>query len=461
MRSESDPTLTLHPPADELLRPSPGASGRYRVHHASATHTFAHPPEVVFNAFARFARYEAWAPALQGPAHWLAVRAGGVGSQFVLYDKPGPRHLAHFGVVTACERGRHFAWQAPFSDWPRMDVGTFVELTPSADGGTRLRETLFFEAREDHLPILSGFLATPGYDAETFVRFLRTRLAGLDRLLQRGALSEEEVAYPFAESRLVAADWAGRIAEGEWVRVLYADGELDFDGPVDAVFNAFTRFARYRDWTRMIHVGCEWLDVRAGGVGSRFLLWEKPGGRQVMHQAVVTELERNERFTWRAPFAEWGKVFIGTSMRILPTPGGRTRAHHVLFADLPAEYLPVFGGFGALHGFDLTFETFHIHEEARGFNGLLQADAFTGDDTAYLFDADAEPAVDWPLQEGRRWPQETLTLQPDRVITYEELVVELAGILGDLVPSPAFMRTYRDLQRIRRFSPTGGSHAHT
>jgi hypothetical protein len=145
---------------------------------------------------------------------------------------------------------------------------------------------------------------------------------------------------------------------------------------VETVFNAFTRFARYLDWTRDIHVAAEWLDVRAGGVGSRFLLWEKPGSRQVMHQAVVTELDRNRRFTWRAPFAEWGKVFIGTSLTVSARPDGGTHAYHVLYTDLPREYLPVFAGFGALSGFDLEFETFHIHEEARGFRRLLQAGAF-------------------------------------------------------------------------------------
>ena len=76
------------------------------------------------------------------------------------------------------------------------------------------------------------------------------------------------------------------------MRILYADGELDLRGPPSVIFNAFTRFARYRDWTPMIHVDQQWLTVRQGGVGSQFLLWEKPGDRHVQHYGVVTELER-------------------------------------------------------------------------------------------------------------------------------------------------------------------------
>ncbi len=236
------------------------------------------------------------------------------------------------------------------------------------------------------------------------------------------------------------------------MRVLYSDGELDFDAPPQVVFNAFSRFSRYADWTRMIHVGCEWLDVRAGGVGSKFLLWEKPGKRQVMHYAAVTELERNKKFTWRAPFAEWGKVFIGTSMQIIPKSDSGTHVYHILYVDLPAEYLPIFGGFGTLHGFDMEFETFHIHEEARGFNNLLQSGVLTDEEVEYYFAEDRHMARDWPLQNGHPWPEVALTLKPDRVITYEQMIVELSEILADAIPSPRFMRRYRDLARIYKFN---------
>lgn len=442
----------LDVPTHDLAFPSPDAPGLFRLHHASATCTFAQSPSVVFNVLSRWAGYEYWSPEMQGPAHWLVVHKGGPGSRFVLYDKPGPRHLVHFGIVTQLERDRFLAWRAPFSEWQRANIGTLIELTPASSGGTYVHETLYFEAREDHLTILAGFLSTPGFDAATFHTFLESRLAGLAHALDTKLIPNDERSFLFDENHIVAADWAGRISEGEWVRILYADGELDFDAPPDIVFNAFTRFARYTDWTRTIHVGCEWLTVKAGGVGSRFLLWEKPGDRQVMHSAVITELERNKKFTWRAPFAEWGKVFIGTSMTVIPRSDGGTHVYHILYADLPAEYLPVFGGFGSLHGFDLQFETFHIHEEARGFNDLLQSGAFTEADTAFFFEADRNLACDWPLQDGRPWPQETLTLVPDRVMTYEDLIVELSKIMADTLPSPVFMRTYRNLAQTRKFN---------
>ena len=440
---------------------SPDAHGLVKVYHATATRTFTQPPTAVFNVYTRWAQYENWSPKTQGPAHWLVIHKDGLGSRFVLYDKPGKRHLVHFGEVTALDRPRYFAWRAPFSEWQRAYVSAEVEFSPTVSGGTTVQETIYFEAREDHQTILSAFLNTPGYDAATFTAFLEAGLAGLARLLDDSAFSVEEMSFNFAENRVVAADWSGRISDGEWVRVLYADGELDFDGSPDVVFNAFSRFARYTDWTRQIHVGVEWLNLQAGGVGSKFLLWEKPGGRQVMHYAAVTELERNRKFTWRAPFAEWDKVFIGTSMTAEPRSDGGTHVYHVLHIDLPVEYLPIFGGFGTMQGFDLQFETFHIFEEAHGFNQLLKADAFTERDKTFLFDSNDPLARDWPLQAGRAWPEEALTLQPHRVMTYEQMVVELSQVMADVIPSPAFMRQYRHLAVTRRYNAMGVQHDHT
>ncbi len=77
---------------------------------------------------------------------------------------------------------------------------------------------------------------------------------------------------------------------------------------------------------------------------------------------MVTECERNRQFTWRAPFAEWGKIFLGTSLWITPCADGETTAYYVLYVDLP-----VFGGFGTLLRFDIEFEALHIYEEADGF----------------------------------------------------------------------------------------------
>ncbi|MFZ5827815.1 MAG: SRPBCC domain-containing protein [Bacillota bacterium] len=445
----------------ERIGHSPQDPAMIRVKVARTTVTTQTPPDLFYAAFCRWARYEEWAPGLQGPSHWLVVHQGGPGSSFILYDKPGPRHLAHFGVVTEVDRGRRFAWRAPFSEWQRVFIGTILELSPTSTGGSQVTETLYIDLREEHLPVVTGFLALEGLDPDSMTRFLADRLEGLDRLIRGGGLSDQELSDPFPANRVVAVDWPGRISTGEWVRVLYADGELDFDGPPSLVFNAFTRFARYAEWTPMIHVGIEWQELRAGGVGSKFLLWEKPGDRQVLHYAAVTEMERNRKFTWRAPFSEWGKVFIGTSMVCEPRPDGGTHAYHVLYADLPVEYLPIFSGFGSMHGFDMEFETFHIYEEARGFNQLLRSGAFSGVHADYLFDHDQTLARDWPLPYGQPWPNEVVSLKPDRVITAERLAVEVAEILADRVPPPAFLRTYRSLQRTHKYHPEVQGHGHS
>lgn len=146
------------------------------------------------------------------------------------------------------------------------------------------------------------------------------------------------------------------------------------------------------------------------------------------------------------------------SLTAEPRSDGGTHVYHILYIDLPVEYLPIFG---SLRGFDLEFETFHIYEEARGFNQLLRADAFTEQDKTFLFDGNNALARDWPLPAGRPWPRETLTLRPNRVMTYEEMVVELSQIMADVIPSSAFMRQYRHLAVTRRYNAMEVQHDHT
>jgi uncharacterized protein YndB with AHSA1/START domain len=429
-----------------------------RVPFAQVTIEIKTSPETFFAAFSSWAGYESWAPEVQGPGHWLLIKAGGPGSKFILYDKPGKHHLAHFGVVTELDRARRFSWRAPFSEWNRAYIGTTLEVNPKTGGGSRVTETLFFDLREDLLPVLAGFSLLSGLDPDSMMAFLEARLRGLDRSIQAGKIHENEMRDRFTQSQVIAADWANRISEGEWVRILYADGEVDFPAPPDLVFNAFTRWSRYADWTRDIHVGAEWHTIRQGGMGSRFLLWEKPGDRHVMHYGSVIAFERNRRFAWRAPMAEWNKVWIGTDMRLTPRPDGGTHGYHVLTVDMPFEYLAVFGGFGRLHGFDLEFETFHIQEEAQGFNRILRSGGFSKQDQQYLFDENRVLALDVPMEAGRPYPypDEVLTLKADRVLTYEEAAVVTAEMLAEAMPSPRFFRKYRDQKRTRRFNQVTG-----
>jgi uncharacterized protein YndB with AHSA1/START domain len=454
--TEHSPEAALLQHVFEEQRPSPDSPDMVRVVHAECSVTLESERESFFSAFTQFDRYEDWAPDVQGSAHWLSITAGAIGSRFICYDKPGTVHFAHFGTVEAYEPNKRFSWRAPFGEWQRAFIGSTLELSTEEGGHASVTERIFFDVHEEHLPILAGFLQTDGFDRDTFEAFLEARLSGLDALVCDGHLPAVGSADSFTEDRRIAEDWAGRISEGEWVRVLYADGEVDWDAPIEDVFNAFTRFARYADWTRRIHVGAEWYEVREGGVGSKFMIWEKVGDRHVMHYAGITELERNRKFAWRAPFAEWGKVFVGTALTVEPREDGGTHAYHVLYVDIPVEYLPVFGGFGTLPGFDMEFETHHIYEEAAGFGRLIEEGEFTEEETSYLFDEDRTLARDWPLQEGRRWPEETLTLEPDRIITYEEMLVELSKTFAESIPSPRFSRTYRDLDRTRRYNFGGG-----
>lgn len=430
-----------------------------RIEHARASVEVTTPPEPFFNAFSRWSHYEQWLPGRQGYGHWLVIRKDGPGSRFILYDKPAGHHLIHFGEVTEIDPNRRFAWRAPFNEWNRAYLGSILEITPTSQGGSRVTETLFFDAREDHLPVVSGFRALSGLDRSTMSDFLEARLKGLDRLIQDGNLNGDgDLNYLFDQNRVVAADWPRRIADGEWVRLLFADGEVDFPASPDVVFNVFSRFARYADWTHTIHVGAEWHQVCQGGVGSRFLIWEKPGDRHVMHYATVTEFERNRHFAWRAPFAEWEKVFIGTSLNLSPQTGGGSHGYHIIWVDIPREYLPIFAGFGTLPGIDLEYETWHIQEEVRGINKLLRDGAFSPEDQSYLFDKNRQVAQDWPTEKGipYPYPEKVLTLKPETTLTYEEAVVVVSEMLAETVPGPQFFRKWRDQKRTRRFNSVKG-----
>jgi hypothetical protein len=175
----------------ELARitgPSPDDPQMLRIEHARVTVELPVTAEAFFNAYSRWAGYEYWAPQVQGAGHWLLIRQGGVGSRFILYDKPGMRHLAHYGVVTELERERRFAWRAPFSEWNRAYVGTVLEVEPTSRNGVRVTETLYFDAREDHLPAITGFMSLSGLDRAAMSAFLKRRLRGLAEFILLGGL---------------------------------------------------------------------------------------------------------------------------------------------------------------------------------------------------------------------------------------------------------------------------------
>jgi hypothetical protein len=54
---------------------------------------------------------------------------------------------------------------------------------------------IYFDAREDHLPAVVGFIVMSGFDQATMAVFLEARLKGVDRLIQAGELGDEEMSY--------------------------------------------------------------------------------------------------------------------------------------------------------------------------------------------------------------------------------------------------------------------------
>ena len=123
-----------------------------------------------------------------------------------------------------------------------------------------------------------------------------------------------------------------------------------------------------------------------------------------------------------------------------------------------SEYLPIFTGFGTLPGVDIEYETWHVQEEMRGFNELLRSGGFSEEHGQYLFDQDRAWAYDWPQEKGRPYPypENVLTLKPDRMLTYEEAAVVVSEMLAEAIPGPQFFRKWRDQQRTRQFNQIGG-----
>lgn len=130
---------------------SPTDPSCLRVKHAEATVEVQTDRDRFFDVFTRFAQYDQWAPEVQGSAHWLTIRDGGVGSKFIAYDKPGKTHLAHYGEVMEVDRPARFVWRAPFSEWQRAYVGTVFECEQTNQGTTAVTETFYFDVSEDHL----------------------------------------------------------------------------------------------------------------------------------------------------------------------------------------------------------------------------------------------------------------------------------------------------------------------
>ncbi len=398
---------------------TPIVSPLKRVIHANVNVEIRSDPEQFFNAFCGWKNYNQWSQ-YNGYSHWLKIEKNGEGSQFILYDKPSNRHFVHYGKVVEVKRGKKFVWRAPFSEWPRALIGTILEIK-TKDNKTIAEETLFFDIEPEDISVIRGFMSLPDFDQKTIESFLKSRLEGLDELVKSEKLGDK-IEFPFTNKQNIALDWQGRLSAGKWIRILYCDVNLHFDENVETVFNAFSQFFHYSDWTHDIHVGPEWLEIKKDGVGSKFMIWEKPCGLHVLHYGVVTEFERNKKFTWRAQFADWGKFFVGTSFTVKPNPSGGTDAHHVLYFDVPEEYLPMVAGIASLEGYSPKFETNHIYEEAEGLNKILNTKSLK-EQVLYFFDSDRMIAKSWPLQEGRPFPEDLLLkLKPDKVMAYKELV---------------------------------------
>ncbi|MBI5478575.1 MAG: SRPBCC family protein [Deltaproteobacteria bacterium] len=156
------------------------------------------------------------------------------------------------------------------------------------------------------------------------------------------------------------------------MRLDWAENEVVIRKAVDPVFNFIARGAEYHRWHFDYHLRAEPLDIRPGVVGSVFCIEEIVDGFYLRHVGRVARYEPGRRFAWRARFALFPWIWIGTDFDFEPFEGG-TRVHEVLYFDLSPLLLPVVPAFIRHRAFRPEACRRHILDELSGVKTMLEA----------------------------------------------------------------------------------------
>ncbi len=172
------------------------------------------------------------------------------------------------------------------------------------------------------------------------------------------------------------------------MRIEWAANEIDMHRDVEAVFHFISRGAQYHRWHFDYHLRAEALDIRPGMVGSVFSIEEIVDGFFLRHLGRVTRYEPPSRFAWRARFALFPWIWIGTDFTFEPVTRG-TRVKEVLVFELSPAWLCVAPLFAARRAFRPSACRRHIKDELTGVKTMLEA----GDhDPADVTDPASDPS---------------------------------------------------------------------
>lgn len=122
-----------------------------------------------------------------------------------------------------------------------------------------------------------------------------------------------------------------------------------------------------------------WLFVQTGGVGSRFLAYDKPGRRHLTQEGLVTEFERPRRFAWTASFGEWPRALMGGEVDFQATSHGTRVRETVVFSRAPDDRC-VLKAFLRLEGFDVGTCAAFLRSRHAGLANLLESDRLSANE---------------------------------------------------------------------------------
>lgn len=173
------------------------------------------------------------------------------------------------------------------------------------------------------------------------------------------------------------------------IRIDYAANHVEIREDKTKVFDFIARLAQYPRWHMNYHMGCNWLDVREGGVGSVFRIEEWIYGFDLAHAGKVRLYNRPNHWEWHARFALDSRLWIGTRFDFEATQTGTVVTETLFYEFHWYHWWRFLRQIRFRVGFKPGPSRGHIGRELSGCKRMLETGDYQPEDITNLFD----PAV--------------------------------------------------------------------
>jgi predicted unusual protein kinase regulating ubiquinone biosynthesis (AarF/ABC1/UbiB family) len=175
---------------------------------------------------------------------------------------------------------------------------------------------------------------------------------------------------------------------GNFKEFRHGEYSVEINMPVEVVFNFVTRLSQYPLWhpiytpeSKVIHVSGEYVFITPEVIGSVFRIDEIVDGYHLLSNGVIVEFEQNRFMKWKAPFAMFPVISLGTCLQLDVIDKSKTRiTEYFYLSDSPLQGILI-----NRKGFSKKALTHHIREELTGVKNILESGNFSEEDVSYLW----------------------------------------------------------------------------